>query len=276
MKAFLTNFKRLLNVRTVLCITAVTLLCFCSHMETGGYENPPTLLELTARAFAGDNKHGYTFQQILSAYDYSFWFYIVLPVILSMPAVSDFYEEWFGGGFFLNVHRQQIFKYCAAKSAAYALNAAAVFLAGFGIFAAAVCCAFPIESAAELNSYNSLPAIAMRILNVNAAGALCPVITVLILIVIKEKFLALSMPMLMNYATSLIGGFLTARSYNEEKPILRRIAYLLPRYQFSQATGFKATFGMPLFVWYIAWAAAFALCVICFVFLVKRRVKNAG
>lgn len=274
MNTFLTNFKRLLNARTILCAAAVTLLCFFSHMETGGYENPPTLLELTALAFAGDNKFGYTFQRILSAYDYSFWFYIVLPVILSMPAVSDFHEEWFGGGFFLNVHRQQIFKYCAAKSAAYALNAAAVFLAGFGIFAAAEFAAFPIESAAELDPFYSFPAVAMRILNVTAAGALCPVITVLILIVIKEKFLALSMPMLVNYATALIGGFLIARSYNEGKPILMRLAYLLPRYQFSQSTSFKSTFGMPLYVWYLAWAATVTLCVICFVLLVKRRVKR--
>lgn len=276
MNAFLTNFKRLLNTRTLLCAAAVTLLCFFSHMEAGSYENPPTLLELTARALAGDNKYGYTLQEILSVFDYSFWFYIVLPVILSMPAVSDFYEEWFGGGYFLNVHRQQIFKYCAAKSLAYALNATAVFLAGFGVFATAVCCAFPVESGELANPYSSLTAIEMRILNVTAAGALCPIITVLILIIIREKFLALSFPMLVNYATALIGGFLVTRAYTEGKPILTRVAYLLPRYQFSQAMGFQSTFGVPLFVWYIAWAAAFALCVICFILLVKRRVKNAG
>lgn len=276
MRAFCVDLKKISLARTILCAAAVTLLCFFSHLETGGFENPPTLLELTVKAFCGENKRGFTALEIISAYDYSFWFYIVLPVILSMPSVSDFAEEWFGGGFFTNVSRQQIFKYCAAKSAAYALNAAAVFLAGFGVFAAVVCCAFPIESAELANSYNSLPAIAMRILNVTATGALCPIITILILIVIKEKFLALSFPMLVNYATSLLGGFLVARAYNEEKPLLRKFAYLLPSYQFSQSTGFKSTFGMPLFVWYIAWAAAFALCVICFVFLVKRRVKNAG
>lgn len=266
MRAFCVNLKKISLARTFLCAAAVTLLCFFSHMETGGYENPPTLLELTAKAFAGDNKHGYTLQQIISAFDYSFWFYIVLPVILSMPAVSDFYEEWLNSGFYFNVHRQQIFKYCAAKSAAYALNAAAIFLAGFGMFSGIVCAAFPTEQ-------GSLGAIAMRILNVTAAGALCPVITVLLLIIIKEKFLALSMPMLVNYATALIGGFLIAQSYNEGKPILMRLAYLLPRYQFSQ-NNFKATFNLPLWIWYLAWAAAFVLSVICFVLLVKRRVKR--
>lgn len=268
MKSFMTNFKRLLNARTLLCVFAVTALCFFSHLEAGGYENPPTLLELTARAFAGDNKHGYTALEIISAHDYSFWFYIVLPVILSMPSVSDFAEEWFGGGFFTNVSRQQIARYCAAKTFAYAVNAALIYLAGFALFSGLVCLAFPIE-------YDTSNGIAMRILNATATGSICPIITVLILILIREKFLALSFPMLVNYATSLLGGFLVMRSYNEENPALRRLAYLLPRYQFSQ-NSFQSTFNLPLWIWYLAWAAVFALCVVCFILLVKRRVKNAG
>lgn len=279
MNAFFTSFKRTLNPRTLLSVFAVTALCFFSHMLTGGYENPPTLLDLTAKAFAGDNKNGYTLQQIISAFDLSFWFYVSLPVILSMPAVSDLYDEWFGGGFFLNVHRQQIFRYCVSKCAAYALNAAAVFLAGFGIFSAVVSAAFPsydAEFLAMVYPDGFFAFISMRVLNVTAAGAVCPVVTVLILIPIKEKFLALSIPMLANYITAQIGGFLVARSYNEEKPLLRKLAYLLPSYQFSQSSGFTSTYDMPLFVWYIAWALFFALCGAGFIGLVKRRVKSGG
>lgn len=279
MKTFFTSFKRTLNLRTLLSVFAVAALCFFSHLLTGGYENPPTLLELTAGAFAGDNKNGYTLQQIISAFENSFWFYVALPVMLSMPAVSDFYDEWSGGGFYLNVHRQQIFKYCVSKSAAYALNAAAVFLAGFGIFAAAVSLAFPsydAEFLAAVYPGGFFAFIAKRVLNVTAAGAVCPVVTVLILILIKEKFLALSIPMLANYITAQVGGFLVARSYTEEKPLLRKLAYLLPSYQFSQSDGFAATYNLPLFVWYIAWAAFLALCGAAFVRLVKRRVKNGG
>ena len=279
MNAFFTSFKRTLNLRTLLSVFAVTALCFFSHMLTGGYENPPTLLELTAKAFAGNNKNGYTLQQIISAFENSFWFYVALPVLVSMPAVSDFYDEWFGGGFFLNVHRQQIFRYCVSKSAAYALNAAAVFLAGFGIFAAVVSAAFPSYDAEFLSAVypdGFFAFIAKRVLNVTAAGAVCPVVTVLILISIKEKFLALSIPMLVNYITAQIGGFLIARSYNEENPLLMKLAYLLPRYQFSQSSGFTPTYNLPLFVWYIVWALFFALCGAAFICLVKRRVKSGG
>lgn len=269
MRAFCVNLKKISLARTILCAAAVTLLCFLSAIETGGFVNPPTILELTVKALGGENKRGFTALEIITAHDYSFWFYIVLPVILSMPAVSDFAEEWFGGGFFTNISRQQITRYCAAKTFAYAANATLIYLAGFALFSGIVCLAFPIE-------HETSNGIAMRILNATATGSICPIITVLILILIREKFLALSFPMLVNYATSLLGGFLMMRSYNEEKPLLRKLAYLLPSYQFSQSTGFKSTFGMPLFVWYIAWAAVFALCVVCFILLVKRRVKNAG
>lgn len=279
MNTFLTSFKRTLNLRTLLSAIAVTALCFFSHMLTGDYENPPTQLELTAKAFAGDNKNGYTLQQIISAFENSFWFYIALPVVISLPAVSDFYDEWFGGGFFLSVHRQQIFKYCVSKSAAYALNAAAVFLVGFGIFSAVVSAAFPSCDAELLTALypdSFFMYIAERVLNVTAVGAVCPVVTVLILILIKEKFLALSIPMLVNYITAQIGGFLTARSYNEENPLLMKLAYLLPRYQFSQSSGFTSAYNLPLYVRYIAWALFFALCAAGFIGLVKRRVKNGG
>lgn len=279
MKAFLTCFKRTLNTRTLLSVAAMTALCFFSHMLSDDSKIPPTLLELTAKAFAGENTKRYTSQQIISAFDGSFWFYVVLPVILSMPAVSDLYDEWFGGGFFLNVHRQQIFGYCVSKSAAYSLNAAAVFLAGFGIFAVIVCLAFPSydpEFLAAAYPAGFFAFIAKRVLNVTAAGAICPVVTVLILIPIKENFLALSIPMLTNYITAQIGGFLIMRSYNEDKPLLMKLAYLLPRYQFSQPDDFASIYNLPLFVRYIAWLLFFALCAAGFICLVKRRVKNGG
>lgn len=270
----------MLNARTLLCAAAVTLLCFFSHDPTSNsYETPPTLIELTIKAFGGGARE-YTRENILQFYDSSFWFYTVLPVIVSMPAVSDFYEEWFNNGaYYLNVHRQQIFKYSVSKVFAYALNASLTFLVGFSVFAAPVCMAFPGLDAEVLairfpNGFFAFAA--MRVLNVAAVSAACPIITILILIFIKEKFLALSVPMLTNYLTSQLGGFLLMRAYNENKPYLRKINALLPTAQFTQSLNFEVTFGAPLFVWYIAWTLMFALCGAGLFLLVKRRVKNGG
>lgn len=277
--AFLTNFKRMLNARTILCAAAVTLLCFFSHDPTSNsYETPPTLIELTIKAFGGVRE--YTRENILRFYDSSFWFYTVLPVIVSMPAVSDFYEEWFNSGaYYFNVHRQQIPKYCVSKAFAYSLNASLIFLAGFAVFAAPVCLAFPGLDAESLSlSYPDgfFAFIAARVLNVAAVSAVCPLVTILVLILIKEKFLALSFPMLVNYLTSQIGGFLSVRAFTENKPYLRKIYALLPTSQFTQSLNFERTFGAPLFIWYIAWALVFALCGAGLFLLVKRRVRSGG
>lgn len=280
MKTFLTNFKRMINARTLLCVIAVTLLCFFSHDPmSNSYETPPTLIELTAKAFGGETGI-YTREDILRYFDSSFWFYIVLPVIVSMPAVSDFYDEWFNNGaYYFNVHRQQIPKYCVAKSFAYALNAAIIFLVGFAVFAAPVYFAFPAldaESLAMSFPDGFFAFFAGRVLNVAAVSAVCPLVTILVLILIKEKFLALSFPMLVNYLTSQIGGFLSVRAYTENKPYLQKIYALLPTSQFTQSLNFEGTFGAPLFVWYIAWVLIFVLCGAGLFLLVKRRVRSGG
>lgn len=278
MNTVLTNFKKLLNVRTLFSVLAITLLCFFSHTINSDQTAPPTFLELAADAlFKGKCTH--TRQDIISDFDLSYWFYTVLPVLLSMPAVSDFYEEWFGGGFYLNVHRQQILKFSSSKCAVYSLTAAASFLIGAGLFCAAVSAVFPSAADAYLErAYpNGFFAYMLpRLLNAAAAAAVCPLITVILLILIKEKFLALSIPMLANYVTAQIGTFLNIKAFTADKPYLNKIAALLPHYQFRQAVGFEETFGVPLFVWYIAWALFSALCVFALFYLVKRRVKNGG
>lgn len=278
MNIILTNFKKILNVRTLFSVLAITLLCFFSHTLNSDQTAPPTFLELTADAlFKG--KCNITRQEIISDFDLSYWFYTVLPVILSMPAVSDLYEEWFGGGFYLNVHRQQIFKYSVSKCAVYSVTAAASFLIGVGLFCAVISAVFPNAADARLEwEYpNGFFAYMLpRLLNAAAAAAICPLITVIILILIKEKFLALSIPMLANYMTAQLGNFLNIKAFTDDKPYLNKIAALLPYYQFRQSSGFEDTFGVPFFVWYTAWALSLILCVFVLFYLVKRRVKNGG
>lgn len=278
MNTILTNLKKVLNLRTLLSVLAVTALCFFSHIITFDYDTPPTLIELTINALF-KNEQIYTRQEIVSNFDTSYWFYIVLPVIVSMPAVADFYEEWFGGGFYLNVHRQQIFKYCVSKSVVYSINAAMILFVGAGLFIIPITLVFPGESAnvlSEIYPDGISVYVLMRLLNAAAAATVCPLATLIILILIKEKFLALSIPMLINYITAQIGNFLNIKAFTDDKPYLNKLASLLPYYQFSQSKGFEDTFGMPFWVWYIAWALSFVLTTAVLFYLVKRRIRNGG
>lgn len=132
MRAFVVGLKRVANYRSLLPIIMITALCFFSHSETGS-ANPPTLIEHTFDALT-DGKTLLTYQRVIGFFDNSYWFYIIAPVILSFSSVSDFSEEWFGGGFYLNIHRQQIFKYTVSKAFAYSLHSVLCFIFGVMLF----------------------------------------------------------------------------------------------------------------------------------------------
>lgn len=275
MRAFIANFKRIANFRSLLTILLITLLCFFSHISDGT-QNPPTLLEQTISALSGKTKFG--FQRIAECYDGSYWFYIAAPVILSFNAVTDFHEEWFGGGFYLNIHRQQIEKYAVSKACVYSLHSVLCFLLGVALFMLPTMLIFPREEAEILRAFypnGFLPMMLAKLLNSSTLAAIYPVFCIPITILIKEKFLSLSCPLLLNYMTGQISSALFVSSFTDNNPQLQKIAMLLPYMQNTQYANFEQTFGLPLFVWYIACGVVFALLVLGTILLIKRRVKRA-
>lgn len=221
-RAFFTDFKKTLNGKTVLAILLTALLCFFSTYETGE-TNPPTVAECLIELLkTSETKRHLTALNMLSSYDSGFWFYIILPVILSIPSVSVFYDEW-GSGYYFNIHRCGIFSYSLAKALAYSLNAFLCFAVGAAFFALPIVLVFPCE--AEEN----LSLILLDFLNTAAVAAAYPLIAVELLILIKEKFFALSIPMLLNYICKHISGFLYMRSYYENNSVYRTLAVFLRR-----------------------------------------------
>ncbi len=275
MRAFFSDFKRIVNFRSLLTVLLITLLCFFSNIPSGA-SNPPTILEGTFSALIY-GKTIFARENIIEFFDNSYWFYIILPVILSFNAVADFYEEWFGGGFYLNIHRQQIVKYAASKALAYSLHSVLCFLVGTALFILPIMLIFPNEEAENLlamypNGFTAL--MTSKLLNSAVLAAIYPVFCILFVILIKEKFLSLSCPLLLNYMTGQISSALFISSFTDNDSRLRKIAMLLPYTQNTQYISFEQTFGLPIFVWYIACGAIFVLLVLAIILLIKRRVKT--
>lgn len=261
MKAFIVNFKKTMTRQALLAVLLTAMLCFCSAVDTGEL-NPPTVAQcLIERITSGNTR--FTSLELLRSYDGGFWFYIILPVILSVPSVSVFSEEWNNGGFYLNIHRHSVFGYAFSKALAYSLNAFLCFSAGAALFALSIILAFPaVPEDIRFNPF-------LNFLNTAANAMAYPLIATELLILIKEKFLALSIPMLVNYITMHVGGNLGVRAYYEEKPFYNLIAcFLLPSYRYAS---FKAFFG-PV-GWFVFWFASLALLFASMFFLVKRRLK---
>lgn len=263
-RAFFADFKKTLNGKTVTAILLTALLCFFSTFETGE-ANPPTVAECLIELLkTGETKRYLTALNMLSSFDSGFWFYIILPVILSVPSVSVFYDEW-GSGYYFNIHRCGIFNYSLAKAIAYSLNSFLCFTVGAAVFALPIVLVFPCG--AEEN----LSLILLDFFNTAAVAAAYPLIAVELLILIKEKFFALSIPMLVNYICKHIGGFLYMRSYYENNSVYRALAcFLTPSFRYKS---FEEVFGLPF--------AGCVLLIICLgllfagmYFLIKRRIRK--
>ena len=170
------DIKRLLNRNTLLSAALVAILCFSSQAVTGDTE-PPTMFELAVSSISGAEKFNYFL--VLDCFDNSYWFYIILPVILSFSAVSDFYEEWFGGGFYFSLPRCGITKYVLSKSLSVSAVSVGCFLAGVTIYCLVLLIFFPnFEDTAALFPQGALVYFAAKICNIAAVIAVYPLICI--------------------------------------------------------------------------------------------------
>ncbi len=273
MNSFIANFKRAMSAKAVFTALIVAGLCFCSSAITGE-NSPPTIAEFMADTSRYNNIY---FHNVAVWFDNSFWFNIILPVILSFPAVSDFYAEWFGGGYYSNISRQSVIKYAASKSAAYSLSAMLCFLTGGLIYLLAAAVFVP-SAGAELvvafypNGFADF--LTGKLLNYTAVCGIYPVFCVALLIIIKEKFLCLSVPLITNYITAHIGVDLQKKAYSEENVFYDRLSALMPYMQVKQYEGFERLFGLPIFVRYIAAVMCWVLLIFILYLLIMRRIKT--
>ena len=266
------DIKRLLNRNTLLSAALVAILCFSSQAVTGDTE-PPTMFELAVSSISGAEKFNYFL--VLDCFDNSYWFYIILPVILSFSAVSDFYEEWFGGGFYFSLPRCGITKYVLSKSLSVSAVSVGCFLAGVTIYCLVLLIFFPnFEDTAALFTQGALVYFAAKICNIAAVIAVYPLICIVAVMCIKEKFLSLSVPLIIGYSSAKISSDLFLKSFSEQDISYQKLAMLTPYMQTKQYAYFEQLFGLPIAVWYLSVLLCCAASVLVFRLLVKRRIYN--
>lgn len=279
MHAFIINFKKVMFIRSTLLSIFMTFgLCFFSHII--GSPNSLTHLELAVKILNGEKMTNSIFyQDIICWYDNSFWFYIVLPVILSLPAISDFCAEWFSGSIYLNISRQGITKYTVSKSCAYSLCSLVCFVVGIFVFILIVILIFPkanFEYINKLYPNGFWVCIFSRIMNSASVVTIYPLICIVSVIIIKERFLSLSVPLLINYITAQIGNNLYKKMLDSGNMNYEKIAAVMPYMQTTQYENFERLFNLPMVVWYLIWLGLIICFIFFFHFLVKARIKYNG
>ena len=213
------------------------------------------------------------------------WFIILLPLVAGIPFVYDFYEEWFSGSYYCVLYREGRRGYAAAKAITAALSAGGAIALGLLLYAAVLAAGFGFDEKQPIvQGMAELKTMAALGLNITAVSMVFALVSLWLVIVLRQKFLALTVPMMLQYLSYRLTDLYTGlqlqqyRIDGDEQGLYQSLAitYLLPSNQFSLYSVFQKYTGMPLLVYYLM-LLALALTLGCWIhFLLERRVKGCG
>ena len=162
-----------------------------------------------------------------------------------------------------------------SKSLSVSAVSVGCFLAGVTIYCLVLLIFFPnFEDTAALFPQGALVYFAAKICNIAAVIAVYPLICIVAVMCIKEKFLSLSVPLIIGYSSAKISSDLFLKSFSEQDISYQKLAMLTPYMQTKQYAYFEQLFGLPIAVWYLSVLLCCAASVLVFRLLVKRRIYN--
>lgn len=220
------------------------------------------------------------------------WFIVLLPVIAGLPFAYDFYMEWFGGSYYSVIHRQGRLGYTLAKAVSAAVSAGCAVFFGLLLYAMILFVRFgssadlQVEQAMLEGSQGAVSPFLLQMAaltwNIVAVSMVIALFSLVLIVVLRQNFLALTIPMMIQYLSFRLTDFYTGlqlQQYaqdNDMDALYGRLAitYLLPSNQFSVHTIFHKYTGLPLPVYYLFLLATALLLIYLLHMLMERRVRN--
>lgn len=217
------------------------------------------------------------------------WFVVALPLISAFPTIYDFAEQWFGGSYYQLISRKSRLRYAIenlAKSALYGFCAMTI---GILVYAALISVKFPPFSAYQLNPEESMIAMSYgataldrwsyflkAVFHTGLLAAVSAMFCTILVIVLKDRFLAVGLPVLAEYFSIKLSGMYMNHLYNKygfsEIPVRERmIELLMPSSHLYYSHSFQRTYGMS-YGYYLILMGVVILCIfIVFWRLIERR-----
>jgi hypothetical protein len=213
-------------------------------------------------------KNGYCYSSYAMALNFSesVWFPIVLPILATFPALSIFIEEWLDGKYYMTSYRYgNRFKYSLIKSIASNILSTLAVILGVFLYFGIVSIVFPsfkeystvLENDTfyyKIEYYNYIGdqtrplgrilTLLVKVLSCSLVGTIFPIVSIVLYILLKDRFLALSIPMIANYVSYKVSSNIPS---DVEKPY---ILLLLPYSQCKILLYIHAYFESILYVWY--------------------------
>ena len=236
----------------------------------------------------------YCAEIIFSKLNIQRWFVVLLPVLAGFPSIHIFFEEWFGGGYFFVIIREGRYRYASVKAVSAAIcGGVSVF---FGVVTYVLILYWHFPSLSQLPDEMSyivdiyggplgiFTAVGSEIGNIAAVAAMFPILSLILMVLLRQKFLALTIPMMVQYLsdrfTDLWYGTLwkIAQSTGDMSIFEKGGVWtmLFPSNQLGMSSTFTSKTGLPMFVYYIILFTLFLLFLRLFYALLERRVKQYG
>lgn len=140
------------------------------------------------------------------------WYIVILPVLVSFVSVYNFYDEWFGGIYCMAVTRSSRSRYALQSAFTAVLTAVAVSAVAVPLFALLLRLKFPsydsMEIAPDMSMVGAIYGAAVwdrvltflkMYLNILLVSAVMAEIAILFLLLLRDCFFSLTIPMMLNY-----------------------------------------------------------------------------
>lgn len=264
------------------CVTA--LLCTCSKFRGNPDGTDITVLQAFFTCSGADlmnmGEEGCAYQLIMGFRDME-WFIVSLPLLAAFPSVYDFAEQWSGGSYYLLISRKTRMRYAIHTLWKAAASGFGAMVLGIFLYALFVCLKFPHYRLLQLTPEESMIAVSYgvtglqrclvflkAVFHAGLLSAMSAMLSTVLVIVIKDRFLAVSLPMLAEYfSVKLSSAYQTYLFENygfENIPAGKHtIEFLMPSNHLYYDWNFTAAFEMPYWK-YLALSGSVTLLIFAF------------
>lgn len=283
--------RNIVSIRFLLAVFLVTVLCSCYEIPDLINEHSVTVI----KAFitynhkqlleCGETASAYS---IVMSFREMQWLVVLFPVLSSFLCVYEFADEWMSGNYYMSVSRTNKSRYCFYRFISTAITGALIVIVGILVFTWLVYLKFPtlkeysgdfiflVEVYGKSDSERILSFLKL-LLNMSLQGALSAIISVELMAVLKDRFFALSIPMMMEFLGTkiinlhilyLIDKYGRFETYPSKEMLIDLIN---PATQLNMDQTFEAIFKLPYWLYFIYVLVLLFGLYFCFKLIIKRR-----
>lgn len=276
--------KSIISPKFLFGVILILLLCLLSDAPSVSSRNPMSVLDEIVRMRRSvwlEKGSGFCNLNIIYNFNRSVWYPIVLPVIAAFPAVYSFCDEWFGENYFMTLSRCGYKKYAFSKTVSSFFSGFCMFLGGLLLFSLISFVIFPQQSEYKnmnlhFENYRTFEEIIVsKIINNAVLCGLYSVVSMMICLILRDKFFTLSLLMVIQYFSTKLDVKFQNYQMEHNTPHMLKYRILFPD-QHGNLYSLLPSYGIP-FYWYLCFVLVVMICVMyCIYFIIRRRYKNAS